>query len=212
MPDKENADEIRKQEELLSDLSKSAAAQEVILREIAVRREPANFCFPPMVKTKDVQAALPSGTVLLNIFATNRQIYATLLAKEKYATWNVERPDVVEKKIVAMLRAMGNHDGARELPDSQFSPSTAVATAAREAIDSLLKGSKVNFAQKFDELVIVPDGVLWYLPFEAVHVGDAKASTPLLDKTRVRYAPTMGLAFTGRAGRIESPEIGSCDQ
>jgi tetratricopeptide (TPR) repeat protein len=209
VPNKENADELRKQDELLSDLNKTAAAQEVILREIALRREPANFCFPPMVKTKDVQAALPSGTVLLNIFATSRQTYATLLAKEKYATWNVDRPDVVEKKIVAMLRAMGNHDGARELPASQFAAGAPPwQQPAREAIESLLKGSKVNFAQKFDELVVVPDGVLWYLPFEAVHVGDPKASTPLLDKTRVRYAPTMGLAFTGRTGRIESPEIG----
>jgi len=207
LPNKENTDELRKQDELLAELTKVATAQEIILREIAVRREPANFCFPPVPKTKDVQAALPSGTVLLNIFATNRQIYATLLAKEKYASWKVERPELLQKKIIAMLRTMGNYDGARELPQTQFSDK-AWEQAAREAIDAFLKGSKVNFAQKFDELVVVPDGLLWYLPFEAVHVGDAKASATLIDKTRIRYAPTMGLAFTGRTGRIESPEVG----
>jgi hypothetical protein len=57
-------------------------------------------------------------------------------------------------------------------------------------------------------LIVVPDGAIWYLPFEAVQVGDGKGTVPLITKTRVRYAPTMGLAVAGRAGRLESPTTG----
>jgi CHAT domain-containing protein len=200
-----SAEDTRKQAELYKQLADATSGQETVLREIAVRREPANFVFPPLRKMKDVQDALPEGTVLLNVFAANRQLHALLLSKDKYAGWKVERPDVLEKKIAAMLRAMGNFDGNREVQTSQFDP--AWREAAREVNDHFLKGSGINFAQKFDELIVVPDGPLWYLPFEALHVGQNKDTIPLIAKTRVRYAPTVGLAFTERPGRIESPEI-----
>jgi hypothetical protein len=206
IPDKDNTQDHRKQGELLDELSKVVSLQEVILREIAIRREPANFMFPPLRKTKDIQAALPDGTVLLTVFAANRQLYAALLSKSRYASWKIDRADQLENKIAALLRAIGNYDANRELPQTQFTDKSW-ETAAREAIDAFLKGSKVNFAQNFDELVVVPDGVVWYLPFEAVHVGDGKNTIPLLAKTRVRYAPTMGLALADRSGRLESPGL-----
>jgi hypothetical protein len=207
VPDGENSELAGKQSALFDELARLSAAQEAVLREIAVRREPAELVFPPMRDMKSVQEALPEGTVLLHLFAANRQLHAVLLSKDKYADWKVERPELLEKKIVALLRAMGNYDGLRDLPQSQFADTTWEA-AAREVIDQLLKGSSVNFAQKFDELVVVPDGSLWYLPFEAVHVGEAKSTLPLIDKTRVRYAPTMGLAVAARQGRLESPDLG----
>ena len=201
-----NSDDLRKQTELFGELAKISTAQEKLLREIAVRREPANFTFPPIRKMKDVQADLPSGTVLLSVFAANRQLHAILLSKDKYANWKVERPEVLEKRIAALLRAMGNVDGIRELPQSQLADKSW-QEPAREVIDHFLKGSGLNFSQKFDELIVVPDGALWYLPFEAVHVGDTKDTMPLIAKTRVRYAPTVGLAFSPRRGRLESPEL-----
>jgi hypothetical protein len=154
-----------------------------------------------------VQAELPTGSVLLSVFAANRQLHAVLLSKEKYASWKIERPEVLEKKIMALLRAIGNYDGQRDLPQTHFAD-TAWEAPARDVIDTFLKGSGLNFAQKFDELIVVPDGAIWYLPFEAVQVGDGKSTVPLITKTRIRYAPTMGLAVAGRAGRLESPVTG----
>jgi hypothetical protein len=207
VPEKDDQELVRKQADLFDDLLKVTAAQELILRQIAVRREPSSFCFPPVRKTRDVQAALPEGTVLLNIFCTSHQTYATLLAKNRYANWKVENPQQLERKIVAMLRAMGNYDGNREIAQNQLTDDSW-KPAARDVIDTFLASSKLNFGQAFDELIVVPDGILWYLPFEAVQVGDAKSPISLLSKTRVRYAPTMSLAVTSQVGRIESPKIG----
>jgi tetratricopeptide (TPR) repeat protein len=207
VPGEGNAEQVRKQSALLAELAELSSGQEVILREIAVRREPADFVFPPLVKMKEVQEALPSGSVLLSVFAANRQLHAVLLSKEKYANWKIERPELLEKKIVALLRAIGNFDGLRDLPPSHFTD-TSWEAPARDVIDTFLKGSGLNFAQKFDELIVVPDGAIWYLPFEAVQVGVGNDSVPLVTKTRIRYAPTMGLAVAGRPGRLESPATG----
>ncbi len=66
-------------------------------------------------------------------------------------------------------------------------------------------GSQVNLAANGDELVIVPDGVLWYLPFEALQIdGESvgQPSTSLLAKRRIRYVPTMGLALADGPERL----------
>ena len=68
----------------------------------------------------------------------------------------------------------------------------------------MFAGSKVDIRRDIEELVIVPDGLLWYLPFEAlVPADDDKGQPPnsspeesptLLSHLRIRYAPTVGLA------------------
>ena len=69
-------------------------------------------------------------------------------------------------------------------------------------MDGLLKGSRADFATKFDELIIVPDGVLWYVPFEALQVQAEGQSRSLISRFRIRYAPTAGLAMaTAELGR-----------
>ncbi|MFM8378310.1 MAG: CHAT domain-containing protein [Planctomycetia bacterium] len=84
-----------------------------------------------------------------------------------------------------------------------------LATDWRESaaqVERLLFGnSKINLGVNVTELVIVPDGLLWYLPFELLPVGSARdagadpaqpgeQANLLRDACRVRYAPTRSLA------------------
>ena len=48
--------------------------------------------------------------------------------------------------------------------------------------------------------MVIPDSVLWYLPFEALPVTTGDAAQPLASLLSVRYAPTLSLAFPD--GRI----------
>jgi hypothetical protein len=68
----------------------------------------------------------------------------------------------------------------------------------------LVKDSKSDLPYGFDELVIVPDGVLWYVPFEGLMASpQGQAPKPLLDWIRVRYAPTLGLAVGDKRPRLD---------
>ena len=44
--------------------------------------------------------------------------------------------------------------------------------------------------ESFDELIVVPDGLLWYLPFDVLQVGE-KVGENLCDRISIRYAPTV---------------------
>jgi len=83
--------------------------------------------------------------------------------------------------------------------------------AAAERVERLLfENSKIALGAGVEELVIVPDALLWYLPFELLPVGSvrnvavddpaaahgeaADARKLLRDACRIRYAPTRSLA------------------
>ena len=89
-----------------------------------------------------------------------------------------------------------NHEMAvKDFADAKWKQS------ARQVLDALLKGSPADFSQSFDELAIVPDGVLWYLPFEALQVKVDGQPQPLLSRFRIRYAPTLSLCAPQGPGR-----------
>jgi len=79
---------------------------------------------------------------------------------------------------------------------------------AGQVLDALLKGSQADFTQPLDELVIVPDGVLWYLPFEALQVTVEKKRLPLISRFRIRYLPTSSLIVGDARGRKPSANTG----
>ncbi len=73
----------------------------------------------------------------------------------------------------------------------------------------LFANARVDLSRDIEELVIVPDGLLWYVPFELLPVGSnvaagnadvadretvTDARPRLRDVCRVRYAPTRSLA------------------
>jgi len=198
----DDAIEARKEQAgWLNALAEISDAQEKILREISLSREPAEMVFPPQRLTKDVQAALPEGQVLLSFFATSENIYGFLYSREKYVTWQVHSPVALQKQLTNMLREMGNYDSNHELTHNELTKG-AWRTSATKVAKFLFERSSVDLAGDYEELVIVPDGLLWYLPFEALNVGKPGHERPLISHARVRYAPTVGLAVPyGRANK-----------
>ncbi len=190
----EAADARREQSRQLNQLGTVSQAQEVILREIAVRREPVEMVFPPLRRTKDIQLALPEGHALLAFFATsNDNLYGFMFSKQKYAMWRVGATAQLHRHLVSMLKEMGNTDGNRQLTVQDLGRDTWKKSAAK-VLELLFDKSNVDLSAKFEELIIVPDGPLWYLPFEALPVGQKDDPKPLISQVRVRYAAD------GRAG------------
>jgi hypothetical protein len=99
-----------------------------------------------------------------------------------------------------LLREMGNYQANYEL-DAKELADTHWKQTAQQVLKTLLKGSPADFTQSFDELVIVPDGVLWYMPFEALQIKADGRQQALIERFRIRYAPTLSLATSGGWGR-----------
>ena len=137
------------------------------------------------------------------------------MSKQSYMKWTIESPPALEKKLSVLLKTIGNFDANHEILESQLADDNW-RQAARDLTTALTTGSnsKGNFLEGIDELVVVPDGPLWYVPFEALQVPaqpkdkDPKDTVPLISRTRVRYLPTMGLAIPDSRDRPDSGETG----
>ncbi|MEO8493697.1 MAG: CHAT domain-containing protein [Planctomycetota bacterium] len=191
VPEEESARQTQKK--LANQLAQVSTAQEVILREIALRRVPADFVFPPPLDFKKFQANLPAGTTVMSYLSTSRGIYAFSFGKENYKFATLEGGAKLQKRIGDFLRSMGQYDKNQPI-DVEVLASDGWKEPAREMFATLTNNAKAADFDGIDELVIVPDGPLWYLPFEALQVGTAEASTSLIAKTRIRYAPTIALS------------------
>jgi tetratricopeptide (TPR) repeat protein len=193
------------QRKQLSDLGATSVQQEAILREIAVRRDPAEMVFPPLLSFKEIQKRLPEGDVVLTFFAAGGDLYGFLLNRDQYSHWRVKSPQMVTKRLMDLLRAMGHFDENRQLSLKDLE-SPEWKYPARQLLELILEGSRADFTASFPELVIVPDGLTWYVPFEALLVDVDGEVRPLISRFRIRYAPTLSLAVPDARGRNLAPQ------
>jgi tetratricopeptide (TPR) repeat protein len=190
----EEAEALRQQGTALGQLATVGRRQQAVLYEMALRREPAELAFPPLRSTPDLQKSLAPGHALLIFFNTAKGLHAFLLGHDKYCDWTLTvTPQLLTRQVAALLREMGNYQQNHDLSLKDLAE-TKWKLAARDLLDVLLRGSRADFSTKFEELAIVPDGVLWYLPFEALVVPVPGQLPPLISRVRVRYAPTAALA------------------
>ena len=99
----------------LAELAAVGTQQEAILREIAVRREPADMVFPPLRSLADVQKALPKKHAVLAFFATKGRLYGFLLDNERCKAWRIPSAPTLLRQMQAMFRDMGQY--RTELPN-----------------------------------------------------------------------------------------------
>jgi tetratricopeptide (TPR) repeat protein len=181
-----------KRKELYEKLNQVSGAQEILLRSIALRREPADLVFPPVKKLQEVQQQMGEGQIAFTYFATSRYVFGMAIARDKFNGWQIEAPREVTKKVTDLLRAMGHYDANKAL-DGKDLASESWKPIARELLSLLTDNPPPEFWNNYQEAIFVPDSVLWYLPFEALQVGSEEKTQSLLAKMPVRYAPTISL-------------------
>jgi CHAT domain-containing protein len=202
----EDAEAAREQGKLAEQLAKIAEQQEKIIRQIAVRREHAIMVFPGRRKTVDIQKQLQPGQAVLVFHVTPQQEFGFLLTGPRHGYWKIASPSAVKEKLAALLRAMGHYDQGRALDVTQLADESWRAAAA-ELMQEIMRGSKIDLGVGIKELVIVPDGLYWYVPFAALQVGGGPSGRSLLSQTQVRYAPALSFAVPDARGRRQSGDF-----
>lgn len=182
---------------LWAQLTQISHAQEALLRDMALGRFPTDLSFPPIRATKDLMYNLQKGQALLVTFVASGQLYGFLFTNQQYRPWRIGSPVALRRGTVDLLRQLGNYDANHELNLTAITDQKWKRTA-RNVLGLFLKDSRLDLTQNIEELIIVPDGFLWYLPFEALVAGPPQEGRPLLAQMRIRYAPTASLALPER--------------
>lgn len=179
--------------ERFNDWKETLTAQEGVLRSAALRREPASMIFPPVRDVPSVQQALTEKQVLIGFFAASKRLYGYGVTRDRVDLWQAGSTGDVQRKLAKLLREMGLIEPNRAVGVDQLEK-TAWREMAADLWGDLLANSKLSVPGEYEELILIPEGPLWYAPFEALQVSAGAETVSLLSKLRIRCAPTMGLA------------------
>ena len=191
-----------------------AARLEQFVARIAAGRDATPFDFPPRTATAEIRRRLTPRQLMLSFHWTQSGLFGVLESRDRAAFWEVRQIAALPRAIQELTKALCLFDPITPVPTDRLLES-GWRDAAAQVERILFENSKVTLAEGIDELVIVPDGLLWYLPFELLPVasnrpGDAGAgATRLLrEACRIRYAPTRSLAVLRFAPRRPGGPIG----
>ena len=205
----ENPEQVARQRALLADLERHSAAQESMLRVMALSRTGAPLTFPPVMPLEQIRRELPENAAMLVYIESLGTLYCFMIDRNSLVPWEVHaaspRDSSLQTLITDYLRDLGNVNGNQVVGTQELENPQGKWRESGNRLLWRLLGNEMR-PTNFTELVIVPTGPLWYVPFEAmtVNVGNqanpeyrpllTAAQTPLV----IRYAPMASLGVPNK--------------
>lgn len=191
-----------REQALLTELQNISREQEKILRRIAIGRFPLPELFPPLSDSRTIRERLPEKTSILSFLDINNEFYAFLATGEILDGWRVGSVGPVTQSVAAFLISCGATD-ANKAKLSKEILSEAWKGNGQKLLTALLGNPTADDPRssvQFEKLAIVPDGVLWYCPFDALSLpkGDGLIPLAAVPGLTLEYAPTVSLTFSER--------------
>lgn len=143
------------------------------------------------LKVEQLRPLIPDGrTALLEYVITENNVYLFVLSADetnRKLVGNRSRSLIALKAYPLAINREGLAQRVTSLYELLISRDESFAGAARELYDLLMKPAADQLTGK-TKLVIVPDGVLWRLPFETLQPAQDRY---LLDQASTSYAPSL---------------------
>lgn len=190
---KPKSDERRQLLKLLPELVDISTRQEAYLAKVALLREPVEMEFPPQRDAEKWLKSIKSGQRAMVGVATSES-YHSLMVSDQGVQYLGK---VSRRKIKPIINA---YMKSLQVADTALDPEKLNEKKWQKPARKLMEAiwPKIAMAEWPDlkELVVVPDGWLWYTPVELFPVDDQEEDPPMLgDQVAVRYSPTLYTSF-----------------
>lgn len=172
---------------------------------IAAGRTAPPVDMPPLTDAQEIRRRLDAKQLILSFHWTSAGLQAALESHDRAAVWQVRQPAALAKEITALTKSICLFDPIA--PVSTDRMATGDWQSAAERVERLLfENSKIDLSEGIDELVVVPDGMLWYLPFELLPVGSARPVAGGARGPRPRGEAAASFGATEQAAAEIQPE------
>ncbi len=185
-----------------SDAQESLATQLALERIDLPRVTPKPLDPNPAADPKPFADRLPRQVALLTFTMIGNRLVGTFTADGQTDLWTVGGAGRLTAEIGNLLKGIGvGKNRGNRLPEDDSWKEWSAKVGTRLFPESVQ--SKLG---EFEKLVIVPDGLLWYLPFELLPAGEGDDTT-LGGIVEVRYAATPGSAFNALMPPSTGPTV-----
>jgi len=194
-PIQPEGEQQREWEAAVEQWSQLSGAIERQLIQVTVRREAIPLLFPPPVDLERVQNMIPPNSLCLIIVPLGNVNHVLLVSNDRVVHQSALSNVNVGRALRNLAKSWGHTNSSAVLQPQVVSDQTW-RRQAHSLLMAMIPLSTPEFWDSFDELVVVPGGLFWYLPFECLAVDDQEDGPLLIDKVAIRYAPSLGLAFS----------------
>ena len=200
------SEDEKMQRQTMRELAEIYGRQEALIAGMALRREPAEMVFPPIGNASDIQGFVLPGQIVFSALQTQSGYHIFIFDDQRARYLGLVDAGALKKGIGSVLAAMGV---AANFADPQLLTTESWKDVVREFQGNLFEDIPAQELEAADELIVIPDGLLWYVPFEAFLVGEGDDQRPLIETTKVRYCPTLFLSFANpsSSGEIKSTGV-----
>ena len=200
----ETSPERREQKALIEQLAGISIAQEALIGDLSLRREHSEFVFPPITSIPDIQQKLNEKQLVWMFVESSVGVYSCMITQDESSLRPIPEAGKLRGQLTKLYRDLGIYDRNSTL-DAEALDSEDWHESILAIRKTLAPDRDANFWTHFDEIAIIPDGLLWYLPFELLPQGE-KVEESLLTQARIRYAPTLGTAVpSSRSPKVDRP-------
>jgi CHAT domain-containing protein len=180
----------------------------LLLLEATLRGQDARYAairYPQTCTLEEVRdRVLQPGEVLVQYLLGEQASYLWLIARDRFRFIRLPARERIEAQVQALLPLLRDYNLLGEEPAYYVAP-------ARELYETLLRPVAEDLAGA-TSVVIVPDGILHYLPFEALLVRDPERGDPtfetlpyLVQEAVVSYTSSIGVLDLLRRALPEPP-------
>ncbi|TWU29443.1 tetratricopeptide repeat protein [Bythopirellula polymerisocia] len=173
--------------------SDNLAEREGMLGRTSLTRVSSQYGFPQFVTAEQLQGLLQPGQAVVVFHETGGGLLGFLITDRASTSWNCGPNGAIARLLSQFLRDLGSNDRNSPLDEKQLE-STAWLESGQALFHALFDGSSID-PDSMEELVVVPDGLVWYVPLHALPINLEGKVVPLTSLSRVRVVPTMGLAY-----------------
>lgn len=182
---------------LWSQLGPQCDLQEQRLVDASTSRISIPHVFPPTTSVAEVKKQLSmadsnASRAIVGFFVASQTVYGYSITADRVELWNVERAILANEKFRQLCDAIGLGQSPSKVLASVKKPNWE--KLARELQALLIPVNVLSRLREVSNLTIIPDGWLWYVPFEILPDSSANNSQPWLAKHSISYAPTLGIA------------------
>jgi tetratricopeptide (TPR) repeat protein len=173
-----------------------SARMNMAVAALSASRDAVAPMFPPLTPSQEIRGRLEPGQALLSFHWTASGLFGALESRDRVVVWQVRQADAIPGELKQLAKTLHLGDKAA-VPAERMAAGDWQGSASR--IERMLfeNSRGVSLADGITELIIVPDGWLWYFPFEMLPVATNQAGGDrrlLREVCPIRYAPTRSLA------------------
>ncbi len=170
--------EATKQTELFVELAKVSKAQEAIILSFAVRRQSADMAFPPQnIDISRLYERIQPDQVAFVMLATGNGVHSFAVTSDSAKYLGTASTRNVVSSVGRFLKGIGLQDNSGGVDLDDLADDSWKLDANAVAKNIFIDGSDIDWS-KYTEMIVVPDGVLWYVPFELLQIESEVAAAP----------------------------------